>query len=391
MPLKPQPQNLPPDKQIFRSIKIIPQHSPASTRFAAMNMRYRYWMCQVLGWTSFTYLYNNLRIDGFAFRMDVFADMDFYGAILMGIFYTHLLHLYLRKQNLVRYRFGALFLKLWLGVLLASLGITLTFLTYEMILSGGWDKFLASIDVAKGTFNNKYITLAVIIGVIWLAWHLVVWGWVITYFTMLQSRFKRIGLESENRLKQAELDTLKSKLNPHFLFNALTSIRSLIGEDPSRAQQAVGELAEVLRSAMLVEHQQQITFAKELEVVQHYLAIEKIRFEERLQVQYDIDPSTYEQSMPPMLLQTLVENAIKHGISQKAAGGEISIKAQVEGKYWFIHVENTGQVPEGTLQNGFGITGTIKRLSLLYGDKASFSIHNTGKHTVYATVKLPRV
>lgn len=356
-----------------------------------MNMRYRYWMCQILGWTFFTYLYNNLRIDGFAFRMDAFIDLEFYGAILTGIFYTHLLHLYVRKQNLVHYRFGAMFLKLWLSVLLASLGITLTFLAYDVIESGGWNKFLLSMDAAKNTFSNRNITLAAIIGVLWLIWHLVVWGWVIVYFSMLQSRFKRIGLESENRLKQAELDTLKSKLNPHFLFNALTSIRSLIGEDPSRAQQAVGELAEVLRSAMLVEHQQQISFAKELEVVQHYLAIEKIRFEERLQVQYDIDPSTYEQSMPPMLLQTLVENAIKHGISQKAAGGEITIKAQVEDKHWFIHVENTGQVPEGTLRNGFGITGTIKRLSLLYGDKANFSIRNTGQHTVHATVKLPRV
>ncbi|WP_173002974.1 sensor histidine kinase [Chitinophaga sp. SYP-B3965] len=356
-----------------------------------MNMRYRYWMCQILGWTFFTYLYNNIRIDGFAFRMDVFTDLEFYGAILSGIFYTHLLHLYLRKQNLVRYRFGALVLKLWFSVLLASLGITLTFLAYEIIQSGGWSKFMTSLDAAKQTFSNRNITLAAIVAVIWLMWHLVVWGWVIIYFSLLQSRFKRMGLESENRLKQAELDTLKSKLNPHFLFNALTSIRSLIGEDPARAQQAVGELSEVLRSAMLVEHQQQITFAKELEVVQHYLAIEKIRFEERLQVQYEIDPAVQEQSMPPMLLQTLVENAIKHGISQKAAGGEIRIRAYLEDKHYFIHVENTGQVSDGTLQNGFGITGTIKRLSLLYGDKATFSIHNTGRHTVHATVKLPRV
>ena len=329
-------------------------------------------------------------MDGFAFRSDVFSDRDFYGAILSGIFYTHLLHLYLRRYNLARYRFGTLFLKLWFGVLLTALGITATFLTYEIVTTGGWHKFMVSLDVVK-TSTSRTVTFILITGLIWFVWHLVIWGWVIIYFSILQSRFKRIGLEAENRLKQAELDTLKSKLNPHFLFNALTSIRSLIGEDPQRAQQAVGELAEVLRSAMLVEHQQQISFAKELEVVQHYLAIEKIRFEERLQVYYDIDPAAQEQSMPPMLLQTLVENAIKHGISKRAAGGDIRIKAHMEDKHYCIHVENTGQVPEGTLQNGFGITGTIKRLSLLYGNKATFSIHNTGQHTVHAIVKLPRI
>jgi two-component system, LytTR family, sensor kinase len=355
-----------------------------------MNIRYRYWTCQVLGWLSFTYLYNNIRMDGFAFRWDVFADRDFYGAILSGIFYTHLLHLYLRRQNLARYRFGALFLKLWFSVLLTALGITATFITYEIIIAGGWNKFMVSMDAANKTFSSRTTTFLLIVGLIWLVWHLVVWGWVIIYFSLLQSRFKRMGLEAENRLKQAELDTLKSKLNPHFLFNALTSIRSLIAEDPLRAQDAVGELAEVLRSAMLVEHQQQISFAKELEVVQHYLAIEKIRFEERLQVQYEIDPAAYEQSMPPMLLQTLVENAIKHGISKKAAGGDIRIKAQMEDKHYFIHVENTGSIAEDTLQNGFGITGTIKRLALLYGNKATFTIRNTGQHTVHATVKLPR-
>lgn len=354
-------------------------------------MRYRYWICQIAGWFSFTYLYNNIRTDGFAFRVDVLSDPEFYGAVLSGIFYTHLLHLYLRRQNLARYRFGTLFVKLWLSVLLTALGISGTFLAYEIVTGGGWEKFMASMDAAKATGAGRTVTFIAVTGLIWFVWHLVVWGWVIVYFSILQGRFKRIELEAENRLKQTELDTLKSKLNPHFLFNALTSIRSLIGENPPRAQQAVSELAEVLRSAMLVEHHQQISFAKELEVVQHYLAIEKIRFEERLRVQYEIDPAVQEQSMPPMLLQTLVENAIKHGISKKAAGGDIRISAHMEGKHYCIHVENTGQVSEGTLQNGFGITGTIKRLALLYGDKATFSIRNTGQHTVHATVKLPGV
>ncbi len=123
-------------------------------------------------------------------------------------------------------------------------------------------------------------------------WHPVVWAWVILYFSSWRrGRFKRIELENENRLKQAELDNLKTKLNPHFLFNALSSIRSLIGENPGRAQQAVAELAKSCAAPCSRNITSWIPSGKELEVVQHYLAIEKIRFEERLSVHYTIDPA----------------------------------------------------------------------------------------------------
>ena len=140
---------------------------------------------------------------------------------------------------------------------------------------------------------------------------------------------------------------------------------------------------------MISGHQQLIPFGKELEVVQHYLAIEKIRFEERLRVHYTIDPQLHQQAMPPMLLQTLVENAIKHGISRLAAGGEIRITAALEGRLFVLRVENTGQLAETVTGTGFGIEGTVKRLALLYGNKAGFTLHNTAQQTVCATVKLP--
>lgn len=329
-------------------------------------------------------------MDGFAFRTDVFQDWDYYRQAVIGIVFTHFLHLYMRRQQLIRYRFGAAFLKLWASVLVTSLLITITYTVIAVFDSGGWATFYASVTKAADKKLGPDTVLTLFFLATWFLWHLVIWGWLIIYFMILQGRFKRMELESENRLRQAELENLKTKLNPHFLFNALSSIRSLIGENPQRAQQAVGELADVLRSAILAEHQQQISFERELEVVQHYLAIEKIRFEERLQVQYDIDPAIYPQPMPPMLLQTLVENAIKHGISKKTSGGNIRIRAGYEHGHCFIRVENSGQITTENLQNGFGITGTIKRLSLLYGNEASFSIRNADPQTVHATVKLPK-
>ncbi len=346
------------------------------------------------GWGLFTYLWNNIRAgDGFAFRTDVFGDKDFYSAFAIGVFATHLLYLYLRKQQIQRYRLGAVFMKVWAAVCLTALLIVSLMTGITILEEGGWTAFFSSLDKSMNTQDMKGLGNSFVLGMIyvalWFIWQLVVWGWVIIYFSLLQGRFRRIELENETRLKQAELDNLKTKLNPHFLFNALSSIRSLIGENPARAQQAVGELAEVLRSAMLSGQQQLIPFGKELEVVQHYLAIEKIRFEERLKVHYTTDPSIHTQTMPPMLLQTLVENAIKHGISRLAAGGEINITAAREGTMFVLRVENTGQLADTVSGTGFGIEGTVKRLALLYGDKAFFTIHNTAQHTVCATVKLP--
>lgn len=353
-----------------------------------MKIRYRYWAAQLLGWGLFTYLWSNLRMDGFGLRGDVFMDTDFYFHIANGVFWTHLLSVFIRRQGLERMRFGAVFTKLWIAVVCTSLLMVSTMSVLSVWEAGGWQKFTTEgLKERDGLSANTQLVIVFLL--VLFVWHLVVWGWVAIYFAATQGSIRRQELESENRLKQAELDNLKTRLNPHFLFNSLSSIRSLIAENPERAQRAVGELAEVLRSAMLSERQQLIAFGKELEVVQHYLAIEKIRFEERLQVEFEITGATDKQTMPPMLLQTLVENAIKHGIAKRSAGGNIRITAGREGNHFIIHVDNTGQITETHSDSGFGISGTLRRLSLLYGEKASFRIGNISESTVRATVKIP--
>lgn len=353
-----------------------------------MKLQYRYWISQLLGWAIFTYLWSNLRIDGFGLRSDVFVDYDYYFHIANGIFCTHLLHLFIRKQGLERMRFGGVFPKLWLAVIGTSILLVVNMGIMSVWEAGGWKSFSSNgLKERDGLSANAQLIIVFIL--ILFVWHLLVWLWVAIYFALAQGRIKRQELESENRLKQAELDNLKTRLNPHFLFNSLSSIRSLIAENPERAQRAVGELAEVLRSAMLSERQQLIAFDKELEVVKHYLAIEKIRFEERLLIEYTIGPIPEKQTMPPMLLQTLVENAIKHGVSKRTSGGTIHISAATQGNHFIIQVDNTGQLTEPGSDDGFGISGTLKRLALLYGEKASFRIANISDTTVRATVKLP--
>ncbi|WP_341838030.1 histidine kinase [Chitinophaga pollutisoli] len=353
-----------------------------------MKIRYRYWAAQILGWGIFTYLWSNIRTDGFGLRGDVFMDPDYYFHAVNGIVWTHLLDVFIRRFGLARMRFGAVFAKLWLAVVCVTVLMVGCLSALSVWEAGGWHAFTTN-GLKDRDGLSGMAQIMIVLALVLFVWHLVVWGWVVIYFAVAQGRVRQQELESENRLKQAELDNLKTRLNPHFLFNSLSSIRSLIAENPERAQRAVGELAEVLRSAMLSERQQLIAFERELEVVKHYLAIEKIRFEERLHIEYHIDAGTAQQTMPPMLLQTLVENAIKHGISKRSSGGNIRISAGREGKQFIIHVENTGQITEPVTGGGFGISGTLRRLSLLYGAHASFRIANHSDQTVRATVIIP--
>ncbi|NML36566.1 histidine kinase [Chitinophaga sp. G-6-1-13] len=203
------------------------------------------------------------------------------------------------------------------------------------------------------------------------------------------SQVDRLKLEST--VKELELKTIKAQLNPHFIFNALNSIRALVDENPPRARTAITELSNILRSSMAIEKAETVSLENELNIVKDYLALEHIRFEERLQVRYEIDPDTLELQVPPMMLQTLVENAIKHGISRIVSGGTVFISSRLKGMEHEITIENTGQLVEKNMVNshGFGLESTRQRLSLLFGNRATFDIRNKDEATVEARVMMP--
>ncbi|HEY8919524.1 MAG TPA: histidine kinase, partial [Chitinophaga sp.] len=199
-------------------------------------------------------------------------------------------------------------------------------------------------------------------------------------------------LKLESTVKELELKTIKSQLNPHFIFNALNSIRALVDENPQRARTAITELSNILRSSMQVEKVETVSLENELNIVKDYLALENIRFEERLKVQYDIDPETLELPIPPLMLQTLVENAIKHGISRVVNGGVVRISSHMRQMQHELTIENTGQIMGNIINGqGFGLQSTRQRLSLLFGRRASFDIYNKNEQTVEAKVLMPLI
>ena len=198
-------------------------------------------------------------------------------------------------------------------------------------------------------------------------------------------------LRLEAMVKSLELKTIKSHINPHFIFNAHNSIRALVDENPERARKAITELSNILRSSMLAENMDTVPLQQELNIVNDYLALEHMRFEERLRIELHINKDTLTQTVPPMMLQTLVENAIKHGISKNMNGGVVSITSDfMDGKHVLI-VQNTGKLNGnyGINKEGFGIVSTQQRLNLLYQGEATFEIYDIAGGMVESKIIMP--
>jgi LytS/YehU family sensor histidine kinase len=210
------------------------------------------------------------------------------------------------------------------------------------------------------------------------------------YHYVAKSRKQQLDtLQLEALVKSLELKTIKAHINPHFIFNALNSIRALIDENPARARRAITELSNILRSSLQAEKGETVSLEEELKIVKDYLALENMRFEDRLKVEYEIDDDTLVQQVPPMMLQTLVENAIKHGISKQVRGGVVKIISDFTENYHELAVQNTGHLNGGKSHTGFGISSTQDRLGLLYGDKAKFQIQQLNPELVEARVLIP--
>jgi len=223
------------------------------------------------------------------------------------------------------------------------------------------------------------------------------WGvylvWNIFYMAVLSlrraNRLEQEALRLEISAKDAELRALQAQVNPHFFFNSMNSVRALIYEDQDSAAQMIDQLASVMRYALQSGQHDTVPLAAEIEAVQAYLAIEKIRFEERMRVSVEIALGLEQVRIPPMALQTLVENAVKYGVEASPTGSEIRIRAQRmdDGK---IHIEiaNLGAILPFANSTKVGLVNTRKRLALALGSSASLDLtENSG--WVRATMTLP--
>lgn len=218
-------------------------------------------------------------------------------------------------------------------------------------------------------------------------------GWSGIYFAVHYLRGLRRAETDRWRLEVAMRDTelraLRAQLNPHFLFNSLNSLRGLVTEDSTRAQNAVTGLAALLRFALLSSRARTITLDRELEATRHYLELESLRLESRLRYHIDVEPQTLGHLVPPMLVQTLVENAIKHGIARLAEGGTVRIEARKKAHDLHIRVTNTGSLGSLGESSGIGLANSLERLRLIFGERAQLTLVASGPDEVSCDVVIP--
>jgi len=227
----------------------------------------------------------------------------------------------------------------------------------------------------------------------------VVISWVGLYFgikTYLKLQWQtRETLQATAMAHQAQLKMLRYQLNPHFLFNTLNAISTLIlDQDGNTANRMVSSLSAFLRYSLDADPVQRVTLKQELEAIHLYLGIEKLRFAERLNLQSSIEPAAYSALLPSLLLQPLIENAIKYAVARRIEGGSIEIAARRDGDTLEIAVRDDGpgfaqpsdELPEG---NGVGLRNTRERLRVLYGARQSFVMRNRAPRGAEIMLRLP--
>jgi two-component system, LytTR family, sensor kinase len=214
--------------------------------------------------------------------------------------------------------------------------------------------------------------------------------------TNLRSSQEREGrtAELEARLTSAKLQALRMQLNPHFLFNTLNSIAGLVYVNPRAADEMLGDLSELLRRSLDSMEEQEIPLAQELEFIGAYLSIEEKRFGERLRVEQSVPDELMKALVPALLLQPLVENAIRHGIELQRGPGLISLEAKQEDKLLHLTVRDTGRGLlagdlNGSARRGIGLANTQARLQGLYGQDQSFSFGSAEPQGCRVDIRLP--
>jgi sensor histidine kinase YesM len=239
-----------------------------------------------------------------------------------------------------------------------------------------WDEFYAQKIIESPNLTESQLLIRLYIANI-ISSSIFILAWVFLYMGITNARTAKLSqldnLRLQNSLKEAQLSTLSNQLNPHFLFNSLNNIRFMIHENAEQADNMITALSEVLRYSLESSEHEKRLLSKEIEVILRYIEIVNIQFEDRLNFTMDVPEDLMGLTVPPMLLQMLIENAVKHGLEQLQHGGYITLSATKNSNYVEFRVIN--DIPEKddyeSNSTGLGLKNIQQRLELLYSDKAS--------------------
>lgn len=348
-----------------------------------VNKNRIYWSLQIGGWLLFAILqiawsYDSLgsvnpkRVINFVLEALLCLMISNWFRILLNRYKW----LYLPMHKLIP---SVIFSVFVMGLIIYFLRLPITFVLGKVIPP------FTTLNLSVALNMSQILGLSFFYGMVFFLW-------TVFYFTYHYFERYNISLKYDATMIEIELNNLKSQLNPHFIFNALNSIRALVDENPAKSKQAINQLSNILRSSLASDKKGLTKFDDELKIVKDYLGLESIRFEERLKTEFDIHPESQKFLVPPLMIQTLVENGIKHGISKLTPGGVIQLKTFVDNNHLKIHIRNSGHLINGTKRSkaGLGLKNTVQRLKLLYGEEASFRIVNENDNFVLTELVIPQ-
>lgn len=326
-------------------------------------LRFRFWPFQLAFWlivgaVNFIAQYF---VAGFALKL---ATLNLVGLSIGGFMATWLYRSYLKRKK-HDFKFGGR--RLVISILGAALLQSLLWMLFMLLLSWPFAKQF-SIHFIQVLLNLvPLFIIALVWNLLYVGYHL-----IRKFHTHEVEKWK---LESE--FQKAQLGTLKAQVNPHFMFNAINNIRALILENPMLAREMLTKFAEVFRHSLQYSNERQIKISDELEILINYLEIHKLQFEEKLKYTINIADNLQTETIPPMMLQLLVENSIKHGIGMNPKGGEIIIDIFKTNDALHLSIKNTGSLQklvhlEDNL--GIGLHNVSERLMLTYGTDAKLEL-----------------
>ncbi|MDH5380927.1 MAG: histidine kinase [Cyclobacteriaceae bacterium] len=344
---------------------------------AIKNENHLYWTLQFVGWGTFFLIFSGFGL--IWYQLDWKTVVNYLNISVFGFIISHFYHIYIKQNRWQKLPIGKLALRIFTASLILSILWQATILPVTFILF----KESANFSVAFVTM------LTVNLFIVFLIWNLI-------YFFYKLFRFYKESEVEKWRLntaaKDAQLIALKSQINPHFIFNSLNNIRSLVIENPEKARDMITHLSGLLRYSIQFSNIEKVTIKDEIDIVRNYLNLESIQFEDRLRFTIEIEEETLNKKIPPMSVQILVENAIKHGISKLPEGGIVNISCKIIENEMVVEVTNTGYFLEADPHkpnSGIGIKNTTERLKLLFGKFSKLTLRNHEEGFVSAKFTIP--
>ena len=370
-----------------------------------MTRRTAYWTCQTAGWSLYAAV--NVGISAAFGQLTGPAALFPVGVSALGLGATHGLRAIIQKRR-------------WLDLPVLGLvaRVAIASVTTAALMVGVVVAATVVLGASAGLANPD-VPFRAFLALAFGNWSFLLAGWSAIYVGVhLVERWRgadraradaeaaRATAEAEraqadakrwraqSAAAEAELRALQAQVHPHFLFNSLNTVRTLVVEDPARAEQAVTDLADLLRYALAAGRRPTVPLRDELDAVEAYLALEKLRFERRLHVMVDADAGVLDLRVPPFVVQTLVENGVKHGVSQRPEGGVLRVRAVAEAGTVRVAVESTGRYEPGDRaagvngEGGLGLANAADRLGRLCPG-ATLAVRQSGADTVTAEVVFP--